>query len=261
MSNQQKLRHQEFQLNRYVRTTNSEAFFIFWKDINTETRTLVGSFDLHISDKIYYGTLILVIKLKAKELDELIAQINNQLIESPELREDFILSVFQGKEIGYYSDTIDDEQRQREPSTRGDLENISSTLAKVIGRHQDARGKLNEHALCSYFRSLGYDAELTDSKLDQKKVDVVAKGRSEIIYAQAKLGTVSSSEIRAIAKSVASLPFEGFEQKIAAISASVFPKDCEMLRYNLEKEFNLPIWCIQKYQIIQEVPEYRRMLD
>lgn len=257
---QRKLSVADFSLGRLVRTATSEAFVIFKQDNAKERPIRVGFLDLHINGKVYYGTLVLEIKLKTKELEHLLTQLDDQLIESSEMREDFILTVFQGKEIGYYSDNITEERRQYEPPTRNDLANITAILNKVLGRHQDARGKLNEHALVAYFQSLGYEAKIADSRLDQLKIDVVATNEAEIIYAQSKLGSVTKREMRSIVQSVAEQPTVGTKQKIAAIAASAFPIDCDLVRRQLEAEFDTPLLCIQKYQIIQAAPEYRRML-
>jgi len=253
-------KHQvEYQIHRSVRTPYSEAFTLFL-DEGRELPTRVGSFDLHITRNVYYGTLVLERRLSEKRLGRLIAQLEEQLIESAELRDDFILSVYQGKEIGYYSDVVTEEQRRYDPPTKGDLEDISTTLARVLGRHQDARGKLNEHALCDYFRTLGYQAERAETELDHKKIDVVAKKDTEIIYAQAKLGSVGQADMREVLKSVSELPDEAGKTKVVAIAGTLFPINCDILRRQLETQFKTPLLCVQQYQVLQGAPEYRRPL-
>ena len=257
-----KITHINFRFNRVVRTFSSEEYFIFRDNLDIDSSDNVGSFNLHIDGKIYHGVLILKIKLKSSELEKLLTQLETQIIEYPdELREDFILTVYQAKEIGSYSDYITEERRSYESATRGDLENISSTIIKVLGRHQNVRGKLNEHALVEYFQVLGYQAELASSELDQQKIDVVATNSTEIIYAQAKLGEISQQEMQKLLDSVAKLPDDSSRSKIAAIVAHSFPPQSELFRLQLEREKGIPLLCIQQYQMLKTVPQYKRMLD
>lgn len=249
-----------FTINRAVRTVASEMYYIFRDVEGSELPIRIGKFDLHIENKIYYGTLSLEVKLRNNDFEKLLDQIEGQLIDYLGSREDFILDVYQAKEIGSYSDTISEEQRRYEAPTRADLEDISETLVKVLGKHQDARGKLNEHALVAYFQSLGYKAELAEPDLDHQKIDVVATKESEIIYAQAKLGSVSRNEMRALARSVAAICTNPSNSRMAAITAHSFPPDSDFIRVQLERETGIPLLCIQQYQVLQAAPEYRRML-
>jgi hypothetical protein len=247
------------EMRRHVRTPHSEGYFLF-QDEGKELPTRLGSFDLHIEGKTYYGTLILEKRLGEKNLEFLLSLIENQLIEHAEVREDFVLTVYQGKQVGYYSDVVTEERRRFGPPTKGDIEDISTTLSRVLGRHQDARGKLTEHALRDYFHSLGYLAERAGPELDHKKIDVVAENDTETIYAQAKLGSVGHTDMRTVVKSVSELPDRVGKIKVAAIAGAAFPTNCDILRRQLEARFKTPQICIQQYQALQAVPEYRRPL-
>ena len=201
----------------------------------------------------------MIARLSKSELRALLDQFEENYVDFPEFREDLIVDVYKVKEFASFSDTIDEERRREKTATLGDLEGLSGILGKFLGRHQDVRGKINEHALVEYFRKFGYNAEMASTDLDQKKIDVVASNGTKVIYAQAKLGAASLQEMRALVKSVSGLG-SGDLPKVAAILASSFPRDSELVRLSLEKEFGVPLLCIQQYQLLNVASQYRRML-
>jgi hypothetical protein len=249
----------KFSFRRSVRTVSSEAYYIF-PARHEPGEPGVGSFDLHIDGDVFHGTLVLQNRLKDAALELLLSQIEQEILfKDRESRVDFILTVYVGKEIGSYSDTVTEEDRKWDSPTRNDLDDISSTLARVLGRHQTARGILNEHALVDYFRAIGYSAERGGAELDEKKNDVVARKERQVIFAQAKLGTVSGSHMRQLLQEVAQLQVDGV--KFAAVAGAHFPNNCDLIRHDLEVEFGVPLLCIHQTQILQAVPEYRRSLE
>jgi hypothetical protein len=140
------------------------------------------------------------------------------------------------------------------------VSDIRASLAKVIGSHQVARGKLAEHATSAYFESLGYRAKRAGPELDALKIDVVAESESEIVFVQSKLGTISATEMRKVVVAIKGLPRMDKRQVIAALVARTFPKDSEQRRRQLEAELGMPIMCIQTYQVALAIPEYRHAL-
>ncbi len=56
--------------------------------------------------------------------------IDDQLIDLG--REDFIFSVFQGKEVGFYSDRVGEEERKYHSATKADIEDVHDALRKVL---------------------------------------------------------------------------------------------------------------------------------
>jgi Holliday junction resolvase-like predicted endonuclease len=140
------------------------------------------------------------------------------------------------------------------------VDEIQASLRRVLGRHQDARGQLNEYAACAYFESFGYKAQKANPKLDARKIDVIATRADETIYAQVKLGSITTSEMRQVVMSVSDLVALEPQQAIVAIFATSFPNNSEFIRRELEKEFGLIVMCIQLYQMLNAVPEYKRML-
>lgn len=246
------------EFHRLFRTASSESYVVFRSGTSNPV-VRVGRIDFHIQDKLYHATVVLETPLGNRQLEHLLVQLDNLAGGDSWQRDDFIITVFRGHEIGFYSDAVSEEDRLEGPSTKKDLEDVSSALRQVLGRHQTARGQLNEQALCDYFRAHGYQASVGSSELDHKKIDVFAEKNGEIVYAQAKLGTASASDMRQLIQSVASMTTT--ETKIAAIAADKFPKDSEFLRRELERQHGISLICIQKYQVLEVAEKYRRVLE
>jgi len=240
-----------FEFNRLVRTEASESYVIF----NPKGR--VGELNLHIQ-RYVHGNLVVEQKLNNKTFEALIREIEEKIISGLEPREDFIFSVYQGKEVGFYSDVV--HESPYDSARRGDVERISKLLQKVLGHQQTARGQLNEFVVCEFFKSLGYDAQKASQELDQMKIDVVARNSKETVFVQVKLGSISSSEIKDVVDSVATFKEKSNRAKLVAFVADSFPPNSESLRRDLEQEYQIPIWCVHKYQIISTFPEYRRAI-
>lgn len=70
-----------------------------------QTGSRLGTVDLHFTTTIVHGTLILERELDEADLAKLIEQIDEDLVLSADMpREDFLVSVYVGKDIGFYSD-------------------------------------------------------------------------------------------------------------------------------------------------------------
>jgi hypothetical protein len=247
-----------FLFTRLVRTASSESHIIRRPSNRPDSTVNIGSLDLHFENRLIHGTLVIEQPLGEDELDRLITQMTDQLI--PTERDDFIFTAFAGTEIGFYSDAVSESERQQHSATKADVLDIRNSLAKVLGSHQNARGKVAEHAVVAYFTSLGYESSRAGSELDALKIDVVASNAAETIYVQSKLGNIAASEMRKVIQAVAALPRTGSKKVIAAIVARTFPKDSEHIRLKLESEFGLPVLCIQSYQIAAATPEFRHAL-
>ena len=98
-----------YRLNRVVRTPSSEVYLI-WDGENR-----VGQIDLHFAHETIHGTLILEASLPREDEEGLIAQVDDEVVQSylPNFdREDFLITVYRGEEIASYTDTsgaVDDE--------------------------------------------------------------------------------------------------------------------------------------------------------
>jgi Holliday junction resolvase-like predicted endonuclease len=247
-----------FSFARLVRTNSSESHVIRRPSGNPDSTDNIGSIDLHFEGNLVHGTLVLKSPLSEAELESLIDQMTDQLV--PTQRDDFIFTAYSGTEIGYYSDSVSEGDRSYHSATKGDVEDIRRSLARVIGSHQNARGKVAEHAAVAYFQSIGYSAVRAGVELDALKIDVVASNDTEVVYVQSKLGAIAASEMRKVVRSVSTLPPVECKQAVVAIVARTFPRDSEYQRRKLEQEFGLPVMCVQSYQLAAASPEYRHAL-
>lgn len=243
-----------FDLRRTVRTGSGENYAIFHAATPSQAR-VIGSLDLHIANNVYHGTLVLTSKLKKKDLELLLAQIDEQLVDKG--REDFIFTVYRGKEVGFYSDVVD---RKYDSATKGDIEDVHAALRKVLGRHQHAKAQLSEHAVCAYLEAIGYRAKRGGPKLDAQKIDVVADNKEEIIYAQVKVGAISEKEMADVVDSAASLAKSDQRKGMVAIFAGRFSHRYEFHRVSLENKYGIRVLCIPSSDVVESNPEYRRTL-
>lgn len=243
-------------LARWLRSATGETYYIHdpARRKKDGTNPAYGLFQLEIAERLYNGTLLIFTRISKALFEQTIDTIYGLI---PEMRDDFILNVYRAVDIGSYSDVVTEEDRRFEPAVKADLESMAAEVRKVIGRHQSARGKLNEHALCSYFMSLGYQAEIAPPELDRVKIDVVARTAAETVYAQAKLGSCTSGEMRSVARNAASRPNPEGKVVVAAITADSFPVDREVLRRQIEREEGVTLWCIFKNEVLARAPEYR----
>lgn len=65
----------------------------------------LGTVDIHFTTTAVHGTLILERELEEAELTKLIEQIDEDLVLSADMpRDDFLVSVYVGRDVGFYSD-------------------------------------------------------------------------------------------------------------------------------------------------------------
>lgn len=76
----------------------------------------LGTVDIHFTTTTVHGTLILERELDETDLTKLIEQIDEDLVLSAEMpREDFLVSVYVGKDVGFYSDEYFAEENDSSP--------------------------------------------------------------------------------------------------------------------------------------------------
>lgn len=94
---------------RTVRTESSEIFNVYGG------ARRIGRVDLHYARFEVHASLILDVDLTDDELQQLIDQIDEELVQThdPE-REDFLVTVFKGEELGFYSDEFEAEDEEDE---------------------------------------------------------------------------------------------------------------------------------------------------
>jgi len=97
----------DYRLERECRTPYSEAYLIVAGDDR------VGRVDMHYTPSIVYATLCVEEKITAETVQELIDQVDEELVMSADVaRDDFIVTVYQGREIGIFSDEEFEEDEE-----------------------------------------------------------------------------------------------------------------------------------------------------
>ena len=84
---------------RQFRTQSSDGFRIY------DGEEKIGRLDLHYTATIVCGTLVVDQGLAEDDILDLTEQIDDELVMSANVqRDDFVVSVFRGQEVGTYSD-------------------------------------------------------------------------------------------------------------------------------------------------------------
>lgn len=98
-----------YQFEREARTPYSEVFLI-----ENDEGEEVGRVDLHYTQSVAYATLCVGEEIDEDGVQELIAQIDERLVMTTDpYREDFVVTVWNGRESGVYSD--EDMEDEEEP--------------------------------------------------------------------------------------------------------------------------------------------------
>jgi hypothetical protein len=97
----------DYRFERECRTPFSEAYLI---NANEEQ---VGRVDIHYTPSIVYATLCVGDKMSPDDIQDLIDVIDEELIMSADVaRDDFIVTVYQGREVGVFSDEDFEEEEE-----------------------------------------------------------------------------------------------------------------------------------------------------
>src|SRR6266545_1217669 len=98
-----------YNFEREIRTPMSETFVI---ETNGDE---IGRVDLHYAGSTAYATLVVPLDFDDDAIEELIGEIDERLVMSWEpLRDDFIVTVWAGREVGVFSETGDDDDDEDE---------------------------------------------------------------------------------------------------------------------------------------------------
>ena len=74
-------------------------------------QTRIGMVDLHFTSTTVHGTLIIEQEMERDALAQLIERIDEDLVLSADTpRDDFLVSVYSGKEVGFFNDTFRADQ-------------------------------------------------------------------------------------------------------------------------------------------------------
>jgi TATA-binding protein-associated factor Taf7 len=102
----------EYSFERECRTPFSESY-----SVESESGDDIARVDLHFTPSGAYATLCVSEGLTEDDIQELIGQIDERLVmTSDPYREDFVVTVWTGRETGVYSDedSDDDEDEDEE---------------------------------------------------------------------------------------------------------------------------------------------------
>jgi len=94
----------EYRFEREARTAHSEAYSI------DDGEHSLGRVDLHFTSSATYATLAVHQSLGDDAVQELVAEIDERLVMSADpYREDLIVTVWRGEEVGTFADDDDDD--------------------------------------------------------------------------------------------------------------------------------------------------------
>ena len=96
-----------YTFERQARTPYSEVHTIRQDDEK------IGQVDLHFGSSVVYATLVMPERLTEDEIMDLIDLIDEDLVTTADMpRDDFVVTVYQGREIGVFSDEVFGEEEE-----------------------------------------------------------------------------------------------------------------------------------------------------
>lgn len=97
----------DYRFERQCRTQSSEGYEIHDGDQR------LGRVDLHYTSTVVYATVVLERELNESGIEELIEVIDNEIVDSADTpRDDLLVAVFQGSEVGVYSDDVFEDEEE-----------------------------------------------------------------------------------------------------------------------------------------------------
>ena len=92
----------DYRFEREVRTSYSESYTI------EDAEHTLGRLDVHYTSSVAFATLAVHSSLDDEAVQQLIAEIDEHIVASADpYREDFIVTVWRGEEVGVYADEGD----------------------------------------------------------------------------------------------------------------------------------------------------------
>jgi len=95
---------------RQFRTPHSEGYYM--KDGKGDK---IGRVDLHFATDVVYATLVVEVDTPEDDVLDLIEQIDEDLVVTADVhRDDFLVTVYRGRDLGFYSDDYFGEDEEEE---------------------------------------------------------------------------------------------------------------------------------------------------
>ena len=106
---------EDIRYDRLCRTATSESYLL------SEGEDSIGRVELHFTSNVVYGLVIVEKDLNEEEVGELIERIDEDLVLSADVpRDDFVVTVYQGREVGVFSDDDSDFDEGEEENGNGE---------------------------------------------------------------------------------------------------------------------------------------------
>jgi len=103
MSQTESIKGKSILFERHFRTPYSEGYYIYSEEMSPQKR--IGNIDIHFTMTTVHATLILEHTLSQEDSDHLLQYIDEELVLSADMpRDDFLVTVYIGKDTGFYSD-------------------------------------------------------------------------------------------------------------------------------------------------------------
>jgi len=99
----------DIRYDRICRTDRSEAYLISQGD------EPIARVELHFTHSVVYGLLVVEKDLDDKDIAVMIQKIDDDLVWTADLpREDFVVTVYQGRQLGVFNDPDYSDQKEEE---------------------------------------------------------------------------------------------------------------------------------------------------
>lgn len=106
---------QPVSFERQFRTPYSEGYYLKNGDGDR-----VGRVDLHFATDVVYATLVVEQEISEEDVLNLIEQVDEDLVVTADVhRDDFLVTVYRGKDLGFYSDDYFGEEEDEEDDSNG----------------------------------------------------------------------------------------------------------------------------------------------
>ena len=94
---------------RQFRTPSSEGYYV------AQGEERIVRVDLHFASDVVYATLVVEVDVDEDDVQDIIEQVDEELVLSADVpREDFLVTVYRGKDLGFYSDDFFGEEEDEE---------------------------------------------------------------------------------------------------------------------------------------------------